>query len=189
MKRATLIATLLWASAAASCRQNAPPPATAPAPSPPGPPQPTAHEVADRMDPRTPVPLLPMMAQHQKENMRGHLVAVQEIVAALAQNDFTAAAEAVSKIGYSEPMARMCNHMGAGAPGFTPAAIEFHRTADTIAEAARRKDRVAAFAALHTTLGACVGCHARYKQQIVDEAAWSLLTAQAPPTGGAMHHP
>jgi DNA-binding MarR family transcriptional regulator len=38
----------------------------------------------DRMDTRAPVPLLPMMANHQKQNMRDHLVAVQEIVAALA---------------------------------------------------------------------------------------------------------
>ncbi len=46
--------------------------------------------VLDELDARAPIPLLPMMANHQKENMRDHLVAVQEIVAALASNDFAA---------------------------------------------------------------------------------------------------
>jgi len=36
------------------------------------------------IDKRTPVPLTPMMANHQKSNLRDHLVAVQEIGAALA---------------------------------------------------------------------------------------------------------
>jgi hypothetical protein len=40
------------------------------------------------MDQRAALPLLPMMANHQKQNMRDHLLAVQQIVAALASDDF-----------------------------------------------------------------------------------------------------
>jgi hypothetical protein len=53
----------------------------------------------DEMDTRTPVPLLPMMANHQKQNMRDHLVAVQDIVHGLATNDFDAIGKAAKRIG------------------------------------------------------------------------------------------
>jgi len=143
----------------------------------------SAVEAAAKMDSRTPVPLLPMMAQHQKQQMRDHLVAIQEMVTALANNDFAGVEQATGKIGYSDSMAQMCDHMGAGAPGFTPVAIAFHHTADTIGAAAKKRDRAAVLAALQATLGACVGCHATYKQQVVDQATWTRLTAMAPPTG------
>ncbi len=55
-------------------------------------------------------------------------------------------------------------------------ALTFHRTADTIADAAQRGDRKAATAALAATLSTCVGCHAAYRQQVVDEATWQRLT-------------
>lgn len=144
---------------------------------------PTVDEVAERLDSRKPVPLLPMMAQHQKENMRNHLLAVQEIVAALGRDDFDAIREATKKIGYSDSMAQMCNHMGAGAPGFTEVALDFHRTADTIGVAAGQRDRVAVHKALAATLERCVGCHATYKQRLVDETGWQQATAAPSPTG------
>jgi hypothetical protein len=128
------------------------------------------------VDARTPLPLTAMMAAHQKANMRDHLAAVQEIVAALAADDMPALAKAARRIGYSDDMAQMCRHMGAGAPGFTDLALYFHRTADTIAAAAERGDRQAATAALAATLSTCVGCHAVYKQEVVDEATWRRLT-------------
>ena len=90
---------------------------------------------------------------------------------------------ATKKIGYSDSMAQMCTHMGAAAPGFTPTAITFHKTADTIGVAAKKKDKGAVLAALNATLNTCVGCHAAYKQQIVDEPTWSKLTSMAPPSG------
>jgi hypothetical protein len=117
-----------------------------------------------------------MMAEHQKRNMRDHLAAVQEIVAAFAADDMSAVEKAARRIGYSDTMAQMCQHMGAGAPGFTEVALAFHRTADTIADAAQRGDRKAATAALAATLRTCVGCHATYRQQVVDEVTWQRLT-------------
>jgi hypothetical protein len=130
------------------------------------------------LDLRTPLPLTAMMAEHQKRNMRDHLAAVQEVVAALAVDDMAATQKAAHRIGYSDTMAQMCQHMAAAAPGFTDMALAFHRTADTIADAAQRGDRKAATTALAITLGACVGCHAAYRQQIVDDATWRQLTAE-----------
>ena len=126
-----------------------------------------AAEELDRLDRRKPVPLLPMMANHQKQNMREHLEVVQEVVAATAARDFAKAAVAAQRIGYSEAMGRMCEHMGAGAPGFTDQALAFHHSADRIVEAAHREDSAAVLAALSETLATCTGCHATYKQKVV----------------------
>jgi hypothetical protein len=139
------------------------------------------------MDTRVPVPLLPMMANHQKQNMRDHLRAVQEIVLAAANDDFAAIEAAARRIGFSEQMGAMCTHMGAGAPGFTEQALAFHHTADTIGAAAHRHDRGAVMQALGTTLQACTGCHETFRQRVVDEATWSRFTQVAPPS--MAHHP
>jgi hypothetical protein len=132
-----------------------------------------AQQALTRMDSRRPLPLPPMMANHQKQNMRDHLVAVQEIIAATATADFAAAERAASRIGYSEQMGQMCTHMGAAAPGFTDQALAFHRTADTIAAAARQHDRDGVLRALSSTLQTCTACHATWKQEVVDDATWS----------------
>ncbi len=139
----------------------------------------------DQMDTRSPVPLLPRMAAHQKESMRDHLLAVQEIAAALAVDDFPGVEKAVSRIGSSEEMGRMCSHMGRGAPGFTEQALGFHLAADRIAEAARKRDRARVLTELTATLQTCTACHAVWKQQVVDEAAWKKLTSSEPPVHGA----
>lgn len=179
--------------AVAGCRSEAPKPDPAPAPASapvaPAPAEPpkTAgpHAALDALDGRKPVPLLPMMAHHQKQNMRDHLVAVQEIVAALAKDDFDAAAKAAGRIGFSEKMGMMCQHMGAGAPGFTERALAFHHSADGITKAAHEKDRAATLRALGDTLSTCTSCHATYKQAIVDEAGYAAASGSAAP---AMPH-
>jgi hypothetical protein len=148
----------------------------------------SAAESLDKMDTRRPVPLLPMMANHQKQNMRDHLLAVQEIVAALAADDFPAIAKAAGRIGYSEQMGQMCTHMGAGAPGFAEQALGFHRAADGITAAAKARDRARVLSELSATLQTCTACHALWKQQIVDEPTWSRLTSAPAPTGHEMQH-
>lgn len=127
----------------------------------------SASESLDRLDQRRPVPLSPMMAQHQKENMREHLQAVQEVIAAAAVGDFDASAEAAKRMGFSEAMGRMCEHMGAGAPGFTEQALAFHHTADEIVAAASNRDGPSMLEAVAKTLRACTNCHATFKQQVV----------------------
>jgi hypothetical protein len=151
-------------------------PAATPPPS-----APSAAALLDSMDTRVPVPLLPMMANHQKQNMRDHLRAVQEIIGAVGASDFEGVARAAATIGYSDQMGQMCNHMGAGAPGFADQALRFHHTADKIAEAARARDKPGVLTALNETLATCTGCHAAFKQRVVDETTWASLAGQAAP--------
>ena len=130
-------------------------------------------------DGRQPLPLPATMAAHQKQNMREHLAAIQAIVSAVGRDDMDGVAKAAARLGYSEAMGQMCEHMGAAAPGFTPMALYFHHTADTIGDAARRGDRAGVLSALDRTLQTCVGCHATYRQEVVDEETWKRLTAAA----------
>jgi hypothetical protein len=76
-------------------------------------------------------------------------------------------------------MQQMCQHMGAGAEGFTELALEFHRRADAIGEAAREHDGPAVLRATSNTLQACTGCHAAYRQDIVDATTWEQRTGSA----------
>lgn len=121
------------------------------------------------LDNRTPLRLSLPMANHQKQNMRAHLEAVQAIVAGLAAKDFPAIEAAAASMGYSREMAGHCQRMGAGAPGFAERAIAFHKTADEISAAARRKDTDGVLTSLSLTLAQCTGCHANYKQEIIGE--------------------
>jgi hypothetical protein len=174
-------ASLLLALALGCTRQEAPRPLPA---APVAAPAQHPVDALNAIDTRRPVPLLPMMANHQKQNMRDHLVAVQEVVAALAADDMPAAQRASQRIGFSEPMGRMCSHMGMGAPGFTAQATNFHHTADRIGEAAARGDRPGVLRALNDTLLTCTGCHTTWRQEVVDDAEWRRRTAAAPPTHG-----
>jgi len=137
------------------------------------------HDALDALDARKPVPLLPMMANHQKQNMREHLVAVEEIVSALAVDDFAAVETAVKRIGFSEQMGMMCSHMGSGAPGFTEQALVFHHTADRIADAARKKDAKLVLTELSATMKTCTGWPATFKPQGVAGAEWEKATGSA----------
>lgn len=134
------------------------------------------HAALDELDPRTAVPLQPMMAWHQKQNMQEHLVAIQGIVEGLASEDWDAIAKASALIESSPQMQQMCQHMGAGAPGFTELALGFHERADAIGEAARAHDGPAVLSATSNTLLACTGCHASYRQELVDAETWAQRT-------------
>ncbi|MBI3201871.1 MAG: cytochrome c [Myxococcales bacterium] len=192
MTRRTLLTAVLWAFASGCEPPPAPapaaaePPAASQAPAAPSAPS-TPSEVLDQMDKRAPVPLLPMMANHQKANMRDHLLAVQEIVVALASGDFAAVEKAAGRIGYSAEMGRMCSHMGMGAPGFTDKALGFHRAADKIVAAARARDEKRVLQELGTTLETCTSCHSTWKQKLVDDAAWSRATSAPVPSAMGPH--
>lgn len=112
------------------------------------------------------------MAEHQRENMRDHLLAVREIIAGVSSGDYAGVERSANRIGYSEQMGQMCERMGAGAPGFNEMALQFHHTADTIAAAARTHDSAATLKALSATLETCVSSHAAYRQEIVSQKEW-----------------
>jgi hypothetical protein len=131
----------------------------------------------DASEGRRPLPLLQMMADHQKRMMRDHLGAVQEIVTALASDDFAAVQRAAARLGFSEEVGRMCTRIGAASPAFTQQSLAFHHTADGIAAAARERNRPRVLAELSMTLKACRACHSGWKQDIVDEPTWNRLTS------------
>lgn len=172
------LASVCVVALASGCSTEPPPPLPAPSAA-----ASTAseQEALDHLDTRTPLPLLPMMANHQKQNMRDHLTAVQEMIAGLATDDFATVEQAAHRIGYSEGMGQMCTHMGAAAPGFTEQALSFHRAADRIADAARDRDHARVLLELGETLHACTGCHAAWKQRVVDDETWARLTAETSP--------
>jgi len=170
-----------------ACAQSPPPPPPPAAPAAPA--QPAASRCAPvdqlaEMDPRTPVPLQPMMAWHQKQNMMDHLVAIQGITDGLARDDWAAVTAAAGKIATSPQMTMMCEHMGAGADGFTERALAFHQRADAIVAAADKQDAPAALAATAHTLEACTECHASYRQEVVDAATFAERTGSDHVPGG-----
>jgi cytochrome c556 len=167
----------------AACSRSAPEAKAEAEPSPQATPKatPASNTAAANLDGRKALPLTAMMANHQKQEMRDHLAVVQEISIALGKDDFDAIAASAARIAWSDKQAMMCKHMGAGAPGFTEMGEHFHRTADGIVTAAKKRDRAGVATALGTTLETCVSCHATYRQDIVDEATFATL-------GGAMDH-
>ena len=146
-----------------------------------------AIEELNKLDPRRPVPLQPMMAWHQKQNMQAHLVAIQGIIEGLTREDWEGIATASAAIESSPQLQQMCQHMGAGAEGFTAMALDFHKRADAIGVAAKAKDSRAVLAATSNTLQACTGCHAVYRQDVMDAKLWSERTGSTHEPG-AMHH-
>lgn len=183
-KWGTLAVAVLMLGGCKKGSEGQPAPKAAPAPAPaaadpapkPAAPDPIAQLAA--MDTRTPVPLQPMMAWHQKENMQQHLVAIQRITAALAKDDWDEIAAAAKLIESSPQMQMMCKHMGAGAEGFTERALQFHTLADAIAPAAEKHDAKAVLQATAHTLEACTSCHAVFRQEVVDSATWTQRTGQ-----------
>src|SRR5690554_7084527 len=108
--------------------------------------------------------------------MMDQLVAIQRITDALARQDWERVTKG-SAISESSPqMQRMCEHMGAGADGFTELALEFHRRADMIGHAARERDGAAVPRATSSTLQTCTSRHANYRQDVVDAATWEART-------------
>jgi len=135
------------------------------------PPQNAWAEAASR-DARTPVPQPPTMALHMRKDMRDHLAVVQEVTSALAADDFAAAALATERIANVPGRSQQCEHMGAGAEGFTPLALGLHAAGDKLLAATRAEDRAASLGALSTLLQSCTGCHATYRQEVVSVAEY-----------------
>ncbi len=116
------------------------------------------------MDERTPLHLAPQMAQHQLQNMRSHVVAVQTIVGLLANGDFDQAADVAHKqLGLTEEMRMMCTTMSDN-KDFTKMGLAFHQSADQLGDTLKTKDMKKSLEALHTTMNYCVQCHATFRQ-------------------------
>lgn len=95
--------------------------------------------------------------------MREHLKAVNEIVGALAANDFELVSQtAHKKLGLTDEMRNMCSMFGN--QEFEKIGLEFHTKADELGDIAKTKDLNKTLLALDTMLKRCNQCHSMFKQ-------------------------
>lgn len=123
-------------------------------------------------DQRHLVEMPPAMQEHMLANMRDHLVAFEEILAALAAGDVDrAGAVAEQRIGMSSLSRHGASHMAPFMPeGMRAAGTELHRAASRFALAAENADvapaadgQRAVFAALAEIAAQCNACHTAYR--------------------------
>lgn len=111
----------------------------------------------------------PQMKQHTLSNMRDHLLALQEMQTALAQQAYDRAAEvAEQRLGMSSLGLHGAHEVAKFMPrGMQDAGTAMHRSASRFAIAARdvsaTGDLKPALAAMSEVTGACVACHAGYR--------------------------
>lgn len=122
-------------------------------------------------DLRQEVAFPPEMKQHTLSNMRDHLLALQEMQSALAQQAYDRAAElAEQRLGMSSLGLHGAHEVSKFMPrGMQDAGTAMHRSASRFALAARdvsaTGDLGPALAAMSEVMGACVACHAGYRLQ------------------------
>ncbi len=102
-------------------------------------------------------------AKHQLMNMRDHVDAVNLIIAYLSKDQYENASEVANKrLGLSDQMKMMCSSFGN--KEFEELGFAFHKSAETMAEVFKTKDKNKSLQALSTTMTYCVSCHAKFKQ-------------------------
>lgn len=111
------------------------------------------------------------LREHTLANMRDHLLALQEIQEALAQQEYDKAADiAEQRIGMSSLSLHGAHDVAKYMPkGMQEAGTAMHRNASRFAVAAKDAgatgDVRPALAALAATTAQCVACHAGYRVQ------------------------
>ena len=146
------------------------------------------HMAAMGADARQPVVFPPAMRQHMLGNMRDHLQALADILAALSGGEYANAAHiAHARLGMESPAASACAPAGASAAQapeamdmeqmmarFMPenmraVGLEMHQSASVFAaeadKAARTGDARPAYAALAHVTEKCAVCHMAYRVQ------------------------
>jgi len=116
-------------------------------------------------DSRQLVDLPEMMQLHMMSNMRDHLMAINEILAMMANGQLDRAAEvAESRLGMSSLESHGAGHMARFMPeGMRQAGTDMHRAASRFALKAQEGEASAAYSALSEVTSACVACHAGYR--------------------------
>lgn len=131
----------------------------------------------------------PEMRQHTLANMRDHLLALSEILAAMAAGQYTKASQvAGARLGMDSPSAEGCQPEKAAAKpamskatgmdhrmeefmpeGMRKLGLDMHQAASTFAgeaaKAARTGNAKPALAALSRVTEQCTSCHSTYKVQ------------------------
>lgn len=116
-------------------------------------------------DTRQFVQLPEMMQQHMMSNMRDHLKALNEILAALADGELDKAADiAEHRLGMSSLGSHGATHLAGFMPdGMRQAGTEMHKAASRFAVKAQEGELLPAYKALSDVTSACVGCHSGYR--------------------------
>jgi hypothetical protein len=120
-------------------------------------------------DGRAEVAFPPEMRAHTLTNMRDHLLALQEIQFALAKEEYDRAGDiAEQRLGMTALIAHGSYERSEFMPkGMQDIGSAMHRNASRFAvaakDAAATGDVKPALAALSTTIGQCVACHAAYR--------------------------
>lgn len=116
-------------------------------------------------DQRQWVELPKMMQQHMLSNMREHLVAINEILINMANDELDKAAEiAESRLGMSSLKTHGASHMAKFMPeGMRKAGTSMHQAASRFAIKAQEGEALPAYRALTEVTSACVTCHAGYR--------------------------
>jgi hypothetical protein len=120
------------------------------------------HDMGNEADKRISLNLTSKKAQHQLKNMRNHLEAVQSIINYLSKNKFDSAAIASSSLGLTDEMKMMCSSFGN--EEFERLGLEFHKSADSMTETIKTKDKEKSLESLSLTLNYCISCHSAFKQ-------------------------
>ena len=120
--------------------------------------------IADE-DSRQLVELPEMMQLHMMSNMRDHLVAINEILVNMANDQLDQAAEvAESRLGMSSLESHGASHMSRFMPeGMRQAGTSMHRAASRFALRAQEGEALPAYSALAEVTSACVACHTNYR--------------------------
>ena len=120
--------------------------------------------IADE-DSRQLVELPEMMQLHMMSNMRDHLVAINEILVNMANDQLDQAAEvAESRLGMSSLESHGASHMSRFMPeGMRQAGTSMHRAASRFALKAQEGEALPAYSALAEVTSACVACHTNYR--------------------------
>lgn len=116
-------------------------------------------------DTRQLVQLPEMMQHHMLSNMRNHLMAINEILLNMANDEFDEAAEiAESRLGMSSLRAHGASHMAKFMPeGMRNSGEAMHRAASRFALKAEEGEALPAYKALSEVTSACVACHTTYR--------------------------
>jgi hypothetical protein len=120
--------------------------------------------IADE-DSRQLVELPEIMQQHMMSNMRDHLVAINEILINMANDQLEqAAAVAESRLGMSSLESHGASHMAKFMPeGMREAGTSMHRAASRFARKVEEEEILPAYNALSEITSACVACHTGYR--------------------------
>jgi len=120
--------------------------------------------IADE-DSRQLIELPEMMQQHMMSNMRDHLVAINEILIYMSNEQLDEAAEvAESRLGMSSLKSHGASHMAKFMPeDMRKAGTSMHRAASRFALKAQEGEVLPAFNALSEVTSSCVACHSGYR--------------------------